>query len=181
MALQKNIFRVQLGRGSDTKKTDIVLEPGELEVLENAVIEKSGRLEKRKGCSTSNWEPAADDPVGSYVYRKNLVIEGDKSLSTLLGSDNEIVALGYNRFFESELFHVTGGGQHHQEMPSLALSHSGDYIAVCWTQAYFNYTTNVVNYEYRISVVDKVTGTIVNPDIQLGSSSAADKTFRGQA
>ena len=181
MALQKNIFRVQLGRGSDTKKTDIVLEPGELEVLENAVIEKSGRLEKRKGCSTSNWEPAADDPVGSYVYRKNLVIEGDKSLSTLLGSDNETVTLGYNRFFESELFHVTGGGRHHQEMPSLALSHSGDYIAVCWTQAYFNYTTNVVNYEYRISVIDRATGTIVNSDMRLESSGAANANFRGQA
>ena len=39
MTLQKNVFRVQLGKGSDTKTTDIVLKPGELEILENAVIE----------------------------------------------------------------------------------------------------------------------------------------------
>lgn len=48
MALNKNVFRIQFGRGLDTKSTDIVLEPGSLENLENAVIEKLGRLEKEK-------------------------------------------------------------------------------------------------------------------------------------
>ena len=37
MALNKNVFRIQFGRGLDTKSTDIVLEPGSLENLENAI------------------------------------------------------------------------------------------------------------------------------------------------
>ena len=45
MTLKKEVFRIPFGKGADTKSTDIVLEPGQLEVLENAVFEKTGRLE----------------------------------------------------------------------------------------------------------------------------------------
>ena len=177
MTLKKEVFRIPFGKGADTKSTDIVLEPGQLEVLENAVIEKTGRLEKRKGCSSSTWGASGtDNPTGSFVYRKNLLVSGDKSLATLIGSDNEHTTIGYNNYLETELFHVTGGAHHHQESPSIALSHSGDYFAVAWTNAYWNDSTGAINYEYRISVVDAATGTIITPDIYVTQTT---KTHRG--
>ena len=94
--LTKNVVRIPFGKGADTKSTDIILSPGTLEILENAVFEKTGRLEKRKGCSTSSWEGTDNNPAGSYVYRKNLIIEGDEELTTILGNDNETVGIGYN-------------------------------------------------------------------------------------
>ena len=49
MTLKKEVLRVQFGSGVDTKSTDIVLEPGKLEVLENAVFEKTGKIQNAKG------------------------------------------------------------------------------------------------------------------------------------
>jgi len=174
--LSKNVIRVQLGKGMDTKGTDIVLEPGTLETLKNAVIEKTGKIQKRKGCSTSSWEGANNNPEGSFVYRKNLIIQGDEELTTILGNDNETVAIGYNKYFESEISHVSGGGLHHQESPSIALSHSGNYFGIAWSQAFWNESTAAINYQYRISIVDAVTGTIVNPDLFITQYT---KTHRG--
>ena len=177
MTLDKKIVRIPFGKGMDTKGTDIVLEPGSLELLKNAVIEKTGKLQKRKGCSSTTWgASSSDNPTGSFVYRKNLLISGDKSLATLVGTDNEYTSLGYNNYLETELFHVSGGAEHHQESPSIALSHSGDYFAVAWTQAYWNDSTGAVNYEYRVSIVDAATGTITNPDLYV---TQATKTHRG--
>ena len=177
MTLQKNIFRIQLGRGADTGTTDIVLEPGQLEVLENAVIKKTGRIEKRQGCSSSTWgASSSDNPNGSFVYRKNLLVSGDKSIATIVGTDNEHTSIGYNNYFETELFHVSGGAQHHQESPSIAISHSGDYIAAAWTQAYWDDSAGVISYEYRVSIIDAATGTITNPDLYVYQTT---KTHRG--
>jgi hypothetical protein len=166
MTLQKNIFRIQLGRGADTSATDIVLEPGQLEVLENAVIQKAGRLEKRKGCSSTNWDlSSVYNPLSTFSYRDNLIIQGDETVIGLVGSDNEIVAfsgLGLSSYFESELFHASGSGGYHQIQPSIALSHSGDYFAIAYVQGEWDPDQNAVRYAYRIDILDAVTGTIVN-------------------
>ena len=183
MTLKKNILRIQLGRGVDTSATDIVLEPGQLEVLENAVIEKAGRLEKRKGCSSTTWDlSTANNPIGTFAYRDNLVIQGDETQVGLVGSDNEIVnlsGLGLNKYFESELFHAAGSGGYHQIQPSIALSHSGDYIAIAWVQGEWDASQNAIRYSYKVSVVDAVTGTIVNAGRAI-SSRASDDDFIGK-
>jgi len=183
MALQKKLVSIPFNVGADTKTSDIVMQPGQLEVLENAVFEKTGRIEKRKGCSTVEWSRSDGDvPAGSYAYRDNLIIEGDDSLISLVGSDNDTVVLqsGRNNFIESEIFHATKGAGHHQQNASIAISHSGDYIAIAWTQAYFNYTTYNVNYEYGVSILDAVTHTIVNSGRVIYSDARADKVHPGK-
>ena len=181
--LTKNVVRIPFGKGVDTKTTDIVLKPGELEVLENAVIEKTGRLEKRKGCSSATWDDSSTNtPVGTFAYRDNLVIQGDEAVITLVGSDNETVTtsgLGLNKYFETEIFHAAGSGGYHQVQPSIALSHSGDYIAIAWVQGEWDASQNAVRYEYRISVVDAATGTIVNANRGI-SNRSADNAFVGK-
>ena len=49
MALDKKLVSIPFSSGADTKTSDNVMQPGQLEVLENAVFEKTGRIEKRKG------------------------------------------------------------------------------------------------------------------------------------
>lgn len=199
MTLQKSILRVQLGRGVDTSATDIVLEPGQLEVLENAVIEKAGRLEKRKGCSSSTYDlSATQNPISTFVYRDNLIIESDEASISLIGSDNESVyssGLGLTSYFESELFHASGSNGYHQIQPSIALSHSGDYFGIAYVQGEWDPDQNDVRYKYVVDVLDAVTGTIVSGGraitargsdddfvgkikiVAHGSSDAADDSF----
>ena len=183
MALNKNVFRIQFGRGLDTKSTDIVLEPGSLENLENAVIEKLGRLEKRKGSSSATWDlSSTNNPIGTFAYRDNLIIQGDETDITLIGSDNEAVSvsgLGLNKHFESELFHASNTSGYNQSQPSIAISHSGDYIAIAWVQGVWTPSQNAVRYSYRVSVLDAVTGTIVNSNREI-SNRGNDDDFVGK-
>jgi hypothetical protein len=183
MALNKNVFRIQFGKGLDTKSTDIVLEPGSLENLENAVIEKLGRLEKRKGSSSATWDlSSTNNPIGTFAYRDNLIIQGDEANITLIGSDNETVSasgLGLNKHFESELFHASNTSGYNQSQPSIAISHSGDYIAIAWVQGVWTPSQNAVRYSYRVSVIDAVTGTIVNSNREI-ASRASDDDFVGK-
>lgn len=183
MALQKKVFRIPLGKGVDTKTSDIVLEPGQLDILENAVIEKTGRIEKRKGCSSSTWDDSStDNPVGTFAYRDNLIIQGDEAVLTLVGSDNETVTtngLGLNKYFETEISHAAGSAGYHQIQPSIALSHSGNYIAIAYVLGVWDAAQNAVRYEYRVSIIDTVTGTIVNPNRGIANRSA-DNAFVGK-
>ena len=199
MTLKKEVLRVQFGSGVDTKSTDIVLEPGKLEVLENAVFEKTGKIQKRKGCSSSTWDNSStDNPIGTFAYRDNLIIQGDEAVISLVGSDNETVTasgLGLNKYFESEIFHASSSAGYHQVQPSIALSHSGNYLAIAYVLGEWSAADNAVRYEYRISVLDAVTGTIVNSNrgisnrvgnsgfvgkikvVAHGDSDAADDNF----
>jgi len=178
LPLKKEILRIPLGKGVDTKTSDIVLEAGTLEVLENAVFEKTGRLEKRKGCSSSTWDDSSsDNPIGTFAYRDNLIIQGDESVITLVGSDNETVTLsglGLNKYFETEVSHAAGSAGYHQIQPSIALSHSGNYIAIAYVLGEWDAAQNAVRYAYRVSVVDAVTGTIVNANRGIANRSADD-------
>lgn len=184
MSLQKNILRVQLGRGMDTKSTDIVLEPGSLELLKNAVVEKTGKLQKRKGCSSTTWDlSSTDNPLSTFVYRDNLVIQGDETNIGLIGTDNEAVAqfsgLGINSYFESELFHASGSSGYHQIQPSIALSHSGDYFAIAYVQGEWDADQNAIRYKYVVDILDSTTGTIVNSNRAI-SARANDDDFVGK-
>jgi len=183
MTLDKKIVRIPFGKGMDTKGTDIVLEPGSLELLKNAVIEKTGKLQKRKGCSSSTWDDSStNNPIGTFAYRDNLVIQGDEAVITLVGSDNETVTasgLGLNKYLETELFHAAGSGGYHQIQPSIALSHSGNYIAIAWVQGEWDASQNAVRYSYKVSIVDAVTGTIVNSNRGI-SARASDDDFVGK-
>tara|TARA_R100000951_G_scaffold76179_2_gene64251 strand:- start:9833 stop:12955 length:3123 start_codon:yes stop_codon:yes gene_type:complete len=178
MTLNKKVLRVQLGRGVDTSATDIVLEPGQLEVLENAVFEKTGRLEKRKGCSSTDWDlSSSQSPTGTFTYRDNLVIQGDETVIGLVGSDNEIVilsGLGLSSYFESEIFHASGSSGYHQIQPSIALSHSGDYFAIAYVQGEWDPDQNAIRYKYVIDVLDAATGTIVNSNRAIANRSNDD-------
>ncbi len=178
MALDKKLVSIPFAAGADTKTSDIVMEPGQLEVLENAVFEKTGRIEKRKGCSSATWDATAnDDPIGTFAYRDNLVIQGDDARITLIGSDNETVivsGLGLNKYFESEVFHAASTAGYHQVQPSIALSHSGNYIAIAYVLGEWDAAQNAVRYEYRVSVLDAVTGTIVNSNRGILNRSADD-------
>jgi hypothetical protein len=176
MALDKKLISIPFSSGADTKTSDIIMEPGQLEVLENAVFEKTGRIEKRKGCSTSDWTGgSANNPVGTYVYRDNLIIEGDETLFNLLGTDGNAnhVTMGLNAFFESELFPAGTSVGHHQLQPSVAVSHSGDYVAVAYIQATYNNSTSAVNYAPMVSILDAKTGTVVLPNRQLADGDQA--------
>ena len=167
MALQKKLVSIPFSSGADTKTSDIVMEPGQLEVLENAIFEKTGRIEKRKGCSTSDWTGGTgNNPVGTYVYRDNLIIEGDETLFNLLGTDGNAnhITMGLNAFFESELFPAGTSVGHHQLQPSVAVSHSGDYVAVAYIQATYNNSTSAINYEPLVTILDAKTGTVVLPN-----------------
>lgn len=166
MALDKKLVSIPFSSGADTKTSDIVMGPGQLEVLENAVFEKTGRIEKRKGCSSSTWTGGtANDAAGSYGYLHNLLIEGDETLFTLLGTDGNanLVTMGLNAPFESELFTAGITVGHHQLQPSVAVSHSGDYVAVAYIQATYNNSTSAVNYAPYVSVLDARTGTVILP------------------
>ena len=167
MALDKKLVSIPFSTGVDTKTSDIVMQPGQLAVLENAVIEKTGRIEKRKGCSTSDWTGGTDNnPVGTYVYRDNLIIEGDETLFNLLGEDGRAnnITMGLNSFFESELFPAGTSVGHHQLQPSVAVSHSGDYVAVAYIQATYNNATSAINYAPLVTILDAKTGTVVLPN-----------------
>ena len=183
MTLDKKIVRVQLGKGMDTKGTDIVLEPGSLELLKNAVIEKMGKLQKRKGCSSSTWDNSStDNPIGTFAYRDNLIIQGDEAVISLVGSDNETVTasgLGLNKYFESEIFHASSSAGYHQIQPSIALSHSGNYLAIAYVLGEWDAAQNAVRYSYKVSVLDAVTGTIVNSNRGIDNRSA-DNGFVGK-
>ena len=183
MSLEKKLFRFPMGKGADTKTTDIVLESGQLEVLENAVFEKTGRIEKRKGCSSTSWDLAsAHNPTSTFVYRDNLVIQGDETTIGLVGSDNEIVilgGLGLSSYFESELFHASGSSGYHQIQPSIALSHSGDYFAIAYVQGEWDADENAIRYKYVIDILDAVTGTIVNSNRAI-SNRGNDDDFIGK-
>ena len=76
MALQKKLVAVPFNRGVDTKTADVVLEPGQLDILENGVFEKTGRIQKRNGCASATWEGSASENLqGSYVYNKNIILD----------------------------------------------------------------------------------------------------------
>ena len=184
MTLDKKIVRIPFGKGMDTKGTDIVLEPGSLELLKNAVIEKTGKLQKRKGCSSSTWDlSSTDNPLSTFVYRDNLVIQGDETNIGLIGTDNEAVAqfsgLGINSYFESELFHASGSSGYHQIQPSIALSHSGDYFAIAYVQGEWDADQNAIRYKYVVDILDSTTGTIVNSNRAI-SARANDDDFVGK-
>lgn len=183
MTLKKEVLRVQLGQGLDTKSTDILLEPGKLEVLENAVFEKTGKIQKRKGSSSSTWDTSAtNDPVGTFAYRDNLIIQGDKGAVTLIGSDNEAFAspgLGENEYFESEVFHASGTTGYHQLQPSIAISHSGDYIGIAHVLGEWDAGEDAIRYSYVVSVLDAVTGTLVNSNRGI-ANKGSDSGFVGK-
>jgi hypothetical protein len=156
------------------------MEPGQLEVLENAVFEKTGRIEKRKGCSTSDWTGGTgNNPVGTYSYKDNLIIEGDETLFNLLGTDGTAnhISMGLNAFFESELFPAGTSSGHHQLQPSVAVSHSGDYVAVAYIQATYNDSTSAINYAPNVSIIDAKTGVVVLPSQPIGDGN--QPTFVG--
>ena len=180
MALDKKLVSIPFSSGADTKTSDIIMEPGQLEVLENAVFEKTGRIEKRKGCSTSDWTGGTgNNPVGTYSYKDNLIIEGDETLFNLLGTDGTAnhISMGLNAFFESELFPAGTSSGHHQLQPSVAVSHSGDYVAVAYIQATYNDSTSAINYAPNVSIIDAKTGVVVLPSQPIGDGN--QPTFVG--
>ena len=48
MPLKKKVAVIPFGKGVQSKKTDITLEAGELEVLENGIFDKLGHIAKRR-------------------------------------------------------------------------------------------------------------------------------------
>ena len=49
MALQKQVVTIPFAKGMNEKSSDIHLEQGDLEVLENGVFDKLGEITKRNG------------------------------------------------------------------------------------------------------------------------------------
>ena len=182
MALDKKLVSIPFSSGADTKTSDIVMEPGQLEVLENAVFEKTGRIEKRKGCSESTLGGTID-AVGSATMKGNYYLFQKSGYNYTLpktGTSGSSLQQGKRAHFKTELFSVTSGDGHHQESPSIAVSQDGTIVGVAWTQAYWNSSTGNINYEYRISFLDADTMTPLSSDIPLSGDARADKVNRGK-
>ena len=64
--LQKQVANIPFSKGVQTKKTDVTLETGELEVLENAIFDKHGQIEKRKGYTETEFEYPAG--AGTHFF-----------------------------------------------------------------------------------------------------------------
>ena len=182
MALQKKLVSIPFNAGADTKTSDIVMQPGQLEVLENAVFEKTGRIEKRKGCSGSDIVAVGGGPVGSMEVRgTHYLFQNAYNLLYSADTGNAVsLTQGKRNHFETELFSVTNGNGHHQESPSIAVDHAGETIGVAWLHAYYNSATSNINYEYRVTILDASTMVPLVSDLGFTFDARADKVHRGK-
>ena len=72
--LQKQVANIPFSKGVQTKKTDVTLETGELEVLENAIFDKHGQIEKRKGYTETQFEYPAG--AGTHFFEAAFQYKG---------------------------------------------------------------------------------------------------------
>lgn len=184
MPLSKQVAVIPFSRGVQSKKTDITLEPGELEVLENGIFDKLGHIAKRKGYSESTWGISSVGKPQSFFQFKGAVYFLTSAGYVYRLSPGDLTRfdnLGYYSPIHTEA--VTASGEsslHHQENPHIALSADGSYVCVVYTEADFNYSSNAINYKYRWVVLETATMKIVDTKSGRTADALARYTYRGR-
>lgn len=188
MALNKQVAAIQFGRGVQSKKTDITLEPGELEILENGIFDKLGHIAKRKGYSEEAFTSSYGKTQASFQFKNSMyaittagnvyrLSPTNPSVSLAIGKDD----LGMYAPFHTETFTASGASSvHHQENPHVALSTNGTTLAVVYTEADYDYTNNVVNYGYRWVAIDVSTMKVIDTGSGRTADALARYTYRGR-
>ena len=188
MALNKKLVDIPFTQGIQTKKSDIYLDPGELEILENGVFEKFGQIRKRKGNSfiTTQGSASRGHPQASFMH-KGALYQLTSGGIVVRGNPDEMDTGGYfnlvGNFFPAttELFSVSPvASVHHQANPHLALSSDGSTICVVYLDVDFDYSNNVENYSYRWVIIDTATGDVLST-AKGRTGSASPYTYKGKA
>ena len=184
MALDKKLVSIPFIKGVDTKKTDIILEPGELEVLENAVFDKYGQIEKRKGYAKQTWSiTSVGKPQSFFQFQgATYFLTSQGNIYRLNPGDiNRFDFLGYYIPMHTEVFSASADASlHHQENPSIALSGNGNYLCVVYTEADFDYSANAINYSYRYVVLETSTMKIVDSKSGRTADALARYVYNGR-
>ena len=188
MALNKKLVTVPFTKGIQTKKSDVYLEPGELEVLENGVFEKFGQIRKRKGNSFITTHGAADRgyPQAAFMH-KGAAYHLTSGGTVVRGNPDEMDGSTYydtiGQFFPAvtESFSVSPvASVHHQANPHFALSTDGSTMCVVYLDVDFDYSANVENYSYRWVILDTETQAVL-ATAKGRTGSAAAYTYKGRA
>ena len=185
MALERKTLMIPLARGVNQKVSDVHLQPGDLTVLENAVLDKTGEIGKRKGIDSTDL--AVDKGTvdfsfafkGSayFIYRKGYVYRlGSVESPGTFGSYRE---LGLCDNFTSEVFSGSAApAEHHQEAPHIATSDK--YICLVHLDVDYNYAALAKNYSYRCTLFDVKDLSVVATSTGRTADALARYIYRGK-
>jgi len=184
MPLKKKVAVIPFGKGVQSKKTDITLEAGELEVLENGIFDKLGHIAKRKGHSESAWSISSVGKPQAFFQFQGAIYWLTSMGSVYRLNPNDLTSFDYLGAYSpvhTETFTASGeSALHHQENPHIALSGNGNYLCVVYTEADYDYTNNAINYKYRWVAVDTATMKIVDTKSGRTADALARYTFNGR-
>ena len=111
MALQKQVVTIPFAKGMNEKSSDIYLEQGDLEVLENGVFDKLGEITKRDGYDKVTFAVTDQGKLeGAFPFRESVYLAysesslyrlGNALAGTKFGSQKQV---GYYSSFSTEVF-----------------------------------------------------------------------------
>ena len=195
MALQKKIANIPFSKGIQTKKTDVTLEPGELEVLENAVFNKHGEIEKRKGYTETQFEYPAGAGThffeGSFQYkgayygleasghtwRINPASPSTKSRLQSKWSplSTEIFPLSPHDFSGSSTYNFV-----YFSSPEIAISTDDSLICIASAVIVREGSSSTSGIGYSVNLIDASNMSILKTTFGLSGSTFAKTTFFGR-
>jgi len=195
MALQKKLANIPFAKGIQTKKTDITLEPGELEVLENAVFDKHGQIEKRKGYTETQFEYPAGDGThffeGSFQYkgayygleasghtwRINPASPSTKSRLQSKWSplSTEVFPLSPHDFSGSSTYNFV-----YFSSPEIAISTDDSLICITSPVLIREGSSSTGGIGYSVNLIDASNMSILKTTFGLSGSTFAKTTFYGR-
>jgi len=195
MALQKKIANIPFSKGIQTKKTDVTLEPGELEVLENAIFNKHGEIEKRKGYTETQFEYPAGAGThffeGSFQYkgayygleasghtwRINPASPSTKSRLQSKWSplSTEVFPLSPHDFSGSSTYNFV-----YFSSPEIAISTDDSLICIASAVLVREGSSSTGGIGYSVNLIDASNMSILKTTFGLSGSTFAKTTFYGR-
>ena len=185
MALQKQVVTIPFAKGMNEKSSDIHLEQGDLEVLENGVFDKLGEITKRNGYDKATFAITDKGKLeGAFPFRESVYLAysesslyrlGNALSSTKFGAQKHV---GYYSSFSTEVFPASAGNSlHHEEAPSIATY--GDYICIAYLKVDYDYTNMAKNYSHVVTLIEKEGMTVVSTT-EARTGSAAQYIYPGK-
>jgi len=193
--LQRQIANIPFSKGIQTKKTDVTLESGELEVLENAVFNKHGEIEKRKGYTETQFEYPAGAGThffeGSFQYkgayygleasghtwRINPASPSTKSRLQSKWSplSTEVFPLSPHDFSGSTQYNFI-----YFSSPEIAISTDDSLICIASAVRIREGSSSTGGIAYSVNLIDASNMSILKTTFGLSGSTFAKSTFYGR-
>ena len=199
MPLRKQKFSLKFIQGVDGKIDHKLLPVESLTTLENGRFDKLGAINKRKGWSTVTGASGSD-----LVQYRNSVIARNSSLGDRISSGTTVPGqayavandsfdgdVGYSEGIDYTYLPVSRGSEYQQLDSQVALSSDGKYACITFVNCIVVWDGSIsggdysgtpkINFEKRVSIVDRENNALLASDILIGTLPAGETgTHTGQ-